>query len=30
MTFETKLDSSFPNGQFQIDGYSEPWDLTKM
>ena len=21
----TKLDSSFPNGQFQLHGYSEPW-----
>ena len=25
MISETKLDSSFPNGQFQIHGYSEPY-----
>ena len=25
MTSETKLDLSFPNGQFQIHGYSEPY-----
>ena len=29
MTFETKLDSSFPNGQFQIDGYSVPCGFDK-
>ena len=29
MTFETKLDSSFPNGQFQIHGYSEPCGFDK-
>ena len=31
MTSETKLDSFFPNGQFQIHGYSEPLiNLTEM
>ena len=25
----TKLDSSFPNGQFQIHGYSEPYRLDR-
>ena len=25
MLSEKKLDSSFPNGQFQIHGYSEPY-----
>ena len=25
MISETKLDSSFPNGQFQIHGHSEPY-----
>ena len=29
MISETKLDSSFPNGQFQIHGYSEPYRLDK-
>ena len=29
MISETKLDSSFPNGQFQIHGYSEPWQKWK-
>ena len=27
MISETKLDSSFTNGQFQIHGYSEPYRL---
>ena len=26
---ETKLDSLFPNGQFQIHGYSEPYRLDR-
>ena len=26
---ETKLDSSLPNGQFQIHGYSEPYRLDR-
>ena len=29
MISETKLDSSFPNGQFQIHGYSEPYRLDR-
>ena len=29
MTFETKLDSSFPNGQFEIHGYSGPYRFDK-
>ena len=29
MISETKLDSSFPNGQFQVHGYSEPYRLDK-
>ena len=29
MISETKLDSFFPNGQFQIDGYSEPYRLDR-
>ena len=29
MISETKLDSSFPNGQFQIYGYSEPYRLDR-
>ena len=29
MTSETKLDSSFPNGQFQIHGYSKPYRFDK-
>ena len=29
MISKTKLDSSFPNGQFQIDGYSEPYRLDR-
>ena len=27
MISETKLDSSFPKGQFQLHGYSEPYRL---
>ena len=29
MISETKLDSSFPNGQFQIRSYSEPYRLDR-
>ena len=29
MISETKLDSSFPNGQFQIHGYSEPYKFDR-
>ena len=29
MISETKLDSPFPNGQFQIQGYSEPYRLDR-
>ena len=29
MISETKLDSSFPNGQFQIHGYSEPFTFDR-
>ena len=29
MISETKLDLSFPNGQFQIHGYSEPYRLDR-
>ena len=29
MISETKLNSSFPNGQFQIHGYSEPYRLDR-
>ena len=29
MISETKLDSSFPKGQFQIHGYSEPYRLDR-
>ena len=29
MISETKPDSSFPNGQFQIHGYSEPYRLDR-
>ena len=29
MVSETKLDSSFPKGQFQLHGYSEPYRLDR-
>ena len=29
MISETKLDSSFPNRQFQIHGYSEPYTFNR-
>ena len=29
MILETKLDSSFPTGQFLINGYSEPFKIDR-
>ena len=29
MISETKRDSSFPNGQFEIHGYSEPYTFDR-